>query len=256
MFSRLNRWSGVVPRIPVGDGGEGDDEPKGLTKEEVDAAIQDKLNAMDKANKKALDKLKSELSGSITKLTEAVTALAEKGGDDDPDDGDGDGGGDDGKDKVSPEVNAKLRDQAKALDKLTKALEDEKKAREEAESRSKTERIDAAVTRSLATLKFRDEDSAAFAYEAIRQRVSTDEDGNLVVKSGDDDVTLESFIKEQAEGPISHLLQGPDSKGTGLKPGESGNRSGGVHLEDIKPGMDKKTADAALADIAKALEAQ
>jgi hypothetical protein len=123
----------------------------------------------------------------------------------------------------------------KAQEKELKALETERQS---------------AIRASLGDFQFASDDAREDAFRAFRDEVKRGDDGELY---GGDFVPVKDFIKARM-ATKTHLLAPRDVTSSGAREhnGTQGGRQS--QLEDIKPGMDAKTREAAWAAVAAAIK--
>jgi hypothetical protein len=130
-----------------------------------------------------------------------------------------------------------------------KALEEKNAATEELNKKTNAQAEEkerhAAIRASLGDFQFASDDAREDAFRALRDEVKRGEDGELY---GGDFVPAKDFIKARM-ATKTHLLAPKqiDSSGARQNTGMPGGRQ--VQVEDIKPGMDTKTRDAAWAAV-------
>lgn len=228
-----------------GAGGGGADKNPVLDTKAIQTMIDTSINGFGRRIEGDFKKQFSALTEQITGFGDLLKKGSQGGGDDD-------GGGDDGGDKGNkakkssdPELNAKLEGQDKTIKTLQKRLDDEAKARKDAEAKREETERHSAIRTELGKHSILPE-AVDDAFELFKGKVQRNEDGTLVVG----DTTMEAYMKSALEKRT--WWQKPADK-AGAGSSNAGQRTGRVSLEDIKPGMSKETEAAVLADISRVM---
>jgi hypothetical protein len=218
-------------------GGEGDDKPKPLTIEDVQAIVSKTVN------RSVTDHIKRALEGDsfTTKMADIVKAALQATKDEDPDGDEPTGGagdkarGGDGKfaGKLSPEAEARIKAAEKRAEKAEKlALDNEKRAKE-AEEKKAWQEERTTLTGALTKAGVRKElmPAAIALLHTEQKRLSRAEDGTLRFKHGDDDHEVDAgiaaFLKTEEGQSYLPPRNAAGSGSTGANRGTGGGTTSG-----------------------------
>jgi hypothetical protein len=227
------------------NGGGSGNNPVSADEKRITELINSAINGYAKRQEKELKTQLQRLEEAIAKMdTGSGDQGNGTGGGGGENNGGGNGAGADGisNDKLDPHVKARLdkleRDNRRALDQL----ENEKKAREEANQRAlETERI-SAIRTELQKYQIRPENIEDM-FDLFRGKVARDNDGNFVVG----DTTMEAAVRTTMERMAGVML--PERKsGSGTTPGSRNSR---VDLNDMHAGASPEQKAAYRAELLK-----
>jgi hypothetical protein len=233
-----------------GGSGAGDDKSP-VTLKAVQTLINESINGVVKRLEGEQKKTFGALDSKLTSLFDRLEKTGSQGGED-TGDGDGSGTSDQGgkkagdTSKLPPDVKAQLDAQARQIANLNKKLESEASERAKANQKAEETERYAKIRSELGKYDILPE-AIDDAFDLFKGRVARNEDGQLVVG----DTTMEAHIKSALERN-SGFLKPLDKAGAGST---SGQRVGGVDLNDIKAGMSKETEAAVSAQILRQLQA-
>lgn len=223
-------------------GGEGDDKPKPLTAEDVQAIVSKTVN------RTVTDHLKRTFEGEsfTTKMGEIVKAALQATKDETTDDEAAGGAGDkarggDGKfaGKLPPEVEARIKAAEKRAEKA------EKLAQDEADLRKKTvlekEQLDdrGALGAAFKARGVRDELVEAAVALHYGKTAARGEDGKLRWREGDDELEVAAGVEKWTKTPAGMAFlpprqaAGSGNTGGGRTPAGAGTASGSASDADI-----------------------
>lgn len=238
-----------------GGGGSDDDVSKKVTEMVTGAVARIEGTAIPNALKPVVKQV-SELATNIAEVSESVKKLLEaqssSNGDDDSggSSGSGDSGGDAG--STTGKLEAELRRLRKQVDSQGTQLKEAQDDR--AESLLEADRADrkAEVSRLLNSYTFVDESAGTYAREFVVNKVTRNDDKELVVG----DITLAEFITQTMDGAFAGLLKA-ESGGSGQRSNGggagAGGRNKGVQIEAIGTDMSPEDRKAAWGEVGKVI---
>ena len=226
---------------------------------EVNKGLDVKLSAgFDNFKKTGLaDAIKAQVepvNASLTTINEALARLVAGSGGGGGNEGKGAGGGDG---KVSPEVNAQLRNLTDLVKNQGSTIAALQTAKDTAEKRAEETDRFSTIRSALNGLPFVNDKAAETAFAIVSPHVRRLDDNTLVAGIAGDNFPVPSFTKDYLEKEHSYLFKASGAGGSGAPINAGGPRMGTkFDTASIKVGMSASDRQAAADAIANVLQSQ